>query len=56
MTSCDLLTSVSRLAPDLGQLTIYQDTPLHLACYSGKEDAARVLMTAARGEPDLLTR
>ena len=48
--------SQSRFSPGLSLLTIYQDTPLHLACYSGKEDAARVLMTAARGEPALLTR
>ena len=48
--------SQSRFSPGLSLLTIYQDTPLHLACYSGKEDAARLLMTAARGEPDLLTR
>ena len=37
---------MSRLAPDLGQLTIYQDTPLHLACYSGRLEAAKVLVAA----------
>lgn len=46
----------SRFSPRLTQLTIYQDTALHLACYSGKVDAAKVLMTAARGDPDMMTR
>ena len=37
---------MSRLAPDLGQVTIYQETALHLACYSGRLEAAKVLVAA----------
>ena len=45
-----------RFSPNLSEGTIYQDTPLHLACYSGKTDAAKLLMSASSGDQEIMTR